>query len=374
MILSVLLQGAGTTAFAEGTVKQVDAQITNLMIQNLSGQTVNSMWYTDKFYLAIDWDASTKGADLHEDDHFDITLPDKMVFPSDGASVDFNIYGSDSITVIGKAHVTLGSENKGETVRIMFTDWVEGKENVKGNIRLSAQFDRTQVTLDEENYFSVSVSGQVTPVTSTITVVGSKKLNPEFVGKWRSSTSSLDQAAWWVCINRQESNLTNMVISDNLGEGTSSEIYIADSFKLERVEMNSFGNITTVYEGIDLINKLTITLNRKSFTIDLGATNGNQFYLSCCTTYTSGTTLHNNVTLTSNEQSVTKPAMHISADLDSSGTGTLANKIKLTKVDAEDNSITLPDTVFLKSQDQMEALLNSPLVLMEQLLPVRLFL
>lgn len=321
------------------------ATVTNFTIQNLNGQTVNKVFWTDNFYLAMDWDASTNGADLHEGDYFDITLPDEMVFPSDSASVDFNIYGDDGTTVIAKTHVTPGADNKGGTVRVTFTDWVEGKENVKGNIRLSAKFDREQVTTDEENTFQISVNGQVVPV--TVTVTGPKPLNPEILLKWGQSTSvSKEQAEWWVRINHQKSNLSNAVISDHLSQGTGSETYIADSFRLTRVEMDSYGNVSTAYETVDLTDKLSIASDKKSFTLTLGDLNGDQYRLCYRTTYTPGTTLHNNMTLTSTEQSKTVSATHISANSGGSGTGMLANKIKLTKIDADDNSIVLKDAVF----------------------------
>lgn len=345
MVFSVLFQGMSTTVFAEGTSKEVTATITSLKIQNLSGQTVDKVFWTDSFYLAMDWDASTNGAELHEGDYFDITLPDKMVFPSDSASVDFNIYGADGATVIGKAHVTPGAGNKGGTVRVTFTDWVEGKENVKGNIHLSARFDREQVTTGEENSFSISVGGQVVPV--TVTVTGPKELDHEILAKWgQSASNSKEQAEWWVRINHQKSTLSNVVISDHLTEGTGSETYIADSFRLTRIEMDSYGNTTTTYETIDLTGKLNISSDKKSFTLNLGNANGQQYRLVYRTTYTPGTTLRNNVTLNSTEQSKTTTSTHISANSGGSGSGTLANKIKLTKVDADDNSITLANAVF----------------------------
>lgn len=135
----------------------------------------------------MDCDASTNGTDLHEGDYFDVTLPEELVFPSDSAATDFNIYGSDGSTVIGKAHVTPGAGNKGRKVRVTFTGWVEGKENVKGNIRLSARFDREKVTTGEENSFSISVGGQVVSV--TVMVTGPKELENEILAKWGQSAS-----------------------------------------------------------------------------------------------------------------------------------------------------------------------------------------
>ncbi|RVU96621.1 Cna B-type domain-containing protein [Coriobacteriales bacterium OH1046] len=336
-----------------GTPKEVPATVTSLTIQNLNGQDVNKVFWTDSFYLAMDWDASSSGADLHEGDYFDITLPNEMKFPSDSASVDFNIYGDDGTTVIATAHVDPGTT--GGTVRVTFTDWVEGKENVRGNIRLAARFDREQITLDEVNTFQIAVGSAVVPV--SVTVVGPKQLDDEILAKWGQSTSDENQAEWWVRINHKKANVTNVAVSDHLSEGTGSETYIADSFRLIRVAMDAYGNTVQAYETINLVNGATVagdkgsfTLNiaadGKFFTLNMGNVNGDQYRLVYRTTYTPGTRLRNNMELTSTEQTKTTTATHQSADSGGSGTGNLANKIKITKVDADNNTIVLAGAVF----------------------------
>ncbi len=165
-----------------GAPKEVPATITSFVIQDLNGSTVNEMFITNWFYLAMDWDASSSGADLHEGDYFDITLPDRMKFPSNSSAVDFNLYDEDGVTVIARAHVSPGPGDRGGSVRVTFTDWVEGKENVKGKIRLSAQFVQSQVDVGQPNTFQIQVGSQVVPVTVNIT--GPTDLQPEILGKW----------------------------------------------------------------------------------------------------------------------------------------------------------------------------------------------
>lgn len=321
LALGILVQGTGT-AFADGAAKQAEAHVTSLSIETMSGETVTSMWYTDRFFLIMDWDASANGATLCQGDYFDITLPDNMVFPADSASIDFAIYAPDGTTVMGDAHVSVGAGNKGGTVRITFNDWVEGKENVKGNIRLSSEFDGTTIILDQENTYSVAVDGRV--VSGNIQVTGPQPLDPEIVGKWSSTTASADEAAWWVRINHQKANLTGVVLSDSLSEGTGQETYLADSFELSRVEFNALGDtVLTVYEQIDLTDKLTLSADGKSFSIQLGDASGQQYYLTYRTTYTRGTTLRNQMTVHANELTETKSAIHVEADSAGTGTGNL---------------------------------------------------
>ena len=331
-----------------GTPKEVPATVTNLTIQNLSGATATEMWVTDQFYLAMDWDASQNGADLHEGDYFDITLPDQMRFPPDSVACDFNLYGPDGTTVIATAHVDPGTT--GGTVRITFTDWVEGKENVKGNIRLAARFDQTQVTVGEENTFQIQVGSEVVPV--TVTVTGPTELQDEILGKWGQGVDGAggvlipDLAEWHVRINHMKATRTNVVITDHLSEGTGNETYIADSFLLRRVEMSPTGGTVSTYETMNLVNGTTVTGDKgsftlniaadgRSFTLDMGDIDGDQYRLSYRTTYAPGTKLRNNMTLTSVEQTKTYSASHQSASSGGQGTGDLANKIKIVKVDTD---------------------------------------
>lgn len=330
---------------APAEARQVDATVTTLTIQSLSGTTVDHVYWSDTFYLAMDWDASSSGADLHKGDYFDITLPEKMYFPSDNAAANFDIHSEDG-TTIGRAHVTPGTDNKGGSVRITFTDWVEGKENVRGSLRLSARFDKTQITTGAENTFEISVSGQVVPV--TVLVNGPTALKPEILGKWgQSAGDNKHQAEWYIRINHQKMGLSNVVITDHLSGGEGTETYIADSFKLLRVEFDEYGDIKQNLGEVNISQKLEIADDGKSFTLNLGDIHTDQYRLRYRTTYTPGTTLRNNMKLSSTEQTKVVSASHISADSGGSGTGNLANKIKLIKVDADDQSLPLANAVFV---------------------------
>lgn len=326
--------------------KAVTATISDLRITHIDGTTATSASTYDTFYLAMNWDASQNGANLHAGDYFDITLPDNMRFPSDTSASDFDIVGSDGSTVIAKAHVTPGANDAGGTVRVTFTSWVEGKENVKGSIRLTSKFYESKLTINEDNTFNVTVNGVVTPL--TIKINGYPELHDEVLNKWGDKDgANAGQVQWSVRINHMKANLRNVVLTDHLSEGSGNETYLPDSFQLWRVTMDSTGGVLEWIEQIDLSDKLTVAPDNKSFTLNLGDVNGTQYRLSYKTTYTPGTTLKNNLTLSStNQESKTVSSSYHSADSGGSGGGTLANKIKLIKVDADDNSVTLANAVF----------------------------
>ncbi len=345
MVFSALFSSVNTTVFAEGAPREVQATVKNLTIKNLSGQTTDKVFWTDKFYLDMDWDASSNGATLKQGDYFDITLPNEMKFPAGSTESDFNIYGADGHTVIAKAHVTPGPGDKGGKVRVTFEKWVEGKENVKGHIRLTSQFDRDIVKKDEKNTFNITVNGKVTP--TTVEVVGPKKLpSDEMLAKWGQAGSNANEAEWWVRFNYQKAKLTNAVISDHLTGGAGTETYIPGSFRLRRVDYNNLGDDSHYYGDVDLTGKLQIAADGKSFTINLGQVNGEQYRLIYKTTYTPGTRLINNVKLSSDQKTTETHGSHISSTSGGSGTGNLANKIKLIKVDAENNTTPLANATF----------------------------
>lgn len=115
--------------------------------------------------------------------------------------------------------------------------------------------------------------------------------------------------------------------------------------------MDQYGNdIAGTSTPVDLTGKLTMSDNDQTFTINVGNINGEQYHLTYQSTYTEGTDLNNTLTLTSNGQTYDFDAHFTRAYSGGSGSGDLAHKIKLTKVDEDDNSITLANTVFTVTQ------------------------
>ncbi|CAM2812486.1 Cna B-type domain-containing protein [Slackia exigua] len=341
--------GALQTAFADGGVP-VNVNITKFQIQNLDKTEAHEIFISDRFYLAMDWDASAAGTNIHEGDYFDITLPDNMRFPSDTTARDFDLTDDDG-NVVAKAHVTPGPNDSGGKVHVTFTKAAENKYNVKGTMYLAAQFDKDKVTKDKENTFTVTVNSDVAGHSQTISdgvkVVGPKPVQDEYVSKWGQSVyGHADQAEWWARINHKKANLPNLVISDSLSGGNGDERYIADSFVLREVEFDEYGDTTKVIQTIDLSDKLQIAPDGRSFTINLGNVNGKQYRLIYKTTYNKGTNLKNNLTVDSSAVHKEFSASYKSSDSGGSAGGDLASKIKLTKVDGDDNSIPLKNAVF----------------------------
>ena len=357
MMFTILFQGAGLNVYAAGTPREVSARVTSFKILDRNKQEGVPIWFTDYFYLSMDWDASGNGTNLKEGDYFDITLPDKMKFAYDTDSPsDFDIKGPDGVTVIARAHITPGPGKLGGKVRVTFTNWVEGRENVKGNIFLASKFQYSSEQYDKNNTYDIVVNGQVKSVTVKMLgprIVSDDELLAKFgqkaiKGENDQNVVIEDQAEWYVRVNYRQAHLVNAVITDHLTGGAGNETYVPGSFKLYQVRFSNTGDIDEHEPRIlvDISNKLTIAPDKKTFTLNLGEVNGTQYRLVYKTTYTPGTKLINNVRITANNYDATTHGSHQSEDSGGTGTGNMANKIKLIKVDADDNSIVLKNAVF----------------------------
>ena len=352
MTLTAVIAWSKTNVIAEDGPKQVDATITNFRFMNLSKTNVGDIYYTDNFYFDLDWAANTTGATLKAGDYFTIDLPDTVMFSSDSSPIDFDIYDADgSGAVIAKAHITAGTN--GATAKVVFTNWVENRYNVNGNIQLSARFDLTKVPVNQSTSFTVSVNAGKSNATSSsgsVNVAGPQILTDESLNKFAwYDTENPHIANWEIRINHKKETLSNAIIHDTIVGST--EKILKDTIRLSTVQMDQYGNdIAGTSTPVDLTGKLTMSDNDQTFTINVGNVNGEQYRLTYQSTYTEGTNLNNKLTLTSVRQTYTFDAHFTRASSGGSGTGDLANKIKLTKVDEDDNTITLANAVFTVTQ------------------------
>ena len=352
MTLTALIGWSKTNVIAEDGPKQVDATITNFRFMNLSRTNVGDIYYTDNFYFDLDWAANTTGATLKEGDYFTIDLPDTVMFSSDSSPIDFDIYDTNGTgAVIAKAHITAGTN--GATAKVVFTNWVENRYNVKGNIQLSARFDLTRVPVNQSTSFTVSVNAGKSNTTSSsgsVNVAGPQVLTDEELNKFAwYDTENPHLANWEIRINHKKATLPNVTIHDTIVGST--ERILKDTIRLSKVQMDQYGNdIAGTSTPVDLTGKLTMSDNDQTFTINVGNVNGEQYRLTYQSTYTEGTNLNNKLTLASVDETYTFDARFSRASSGGSGSGSLANKIKLTKVDEDDNTITLANAVFTVTQ------------------------
>ena len=339
MALVMLFQGVNFNVYA-GSEKEVDLEIQNIVIKN-GGNPVNSMQVGDEFRIEMNWKAKAKAATINEGDYFIVKLPDNILIKNDAGNLNFSLTAPDG-SVMANAHVT-PKAGGGAEIKVTFTNYVNGRYDIKGTLGMNANFNKDKVTVNQKNNFDIEAGGKTTPFQFKVDGGPTGNSN-EVLHKYSFSAASINEAEWRVRINYKKANFPNAVVTDTL-VGTT-EKFVKESFRLYRVNYTSDLNENNRVR-IDLSDKIVFSNNDQTFTINLGNINGEQYKLEYRTTYTPGTDLRNNVKLTSNNNKVDEKFISFKKEAaGGTGVGILANKIKLVKVDAEDNTVVLANAVF----------------------------
>ena len=339
MALVMLFQGVNFNVYA-GSEKEVDLEIQNIVIKN-GGNPVNSMQVGDEFRIEMNWKAKAKAATINEGDYFIVKLPDNILIKNDAGNLNFSLTAPDG-SVMANAHVT-PKAGGGAEIKVTFTNYVNGRYDINGTLGMNANFNKDKVTVNQKNNFDIEAGGKTTPFQFKVDGGPTGNSN-EVLHKYSFGAESINEAEWRVRINYKKANFPNAVVTDTL-VGTT-EKFVKESFRLYRVNYTSDLKENNRVR-IDLSDKIVFSNNDQTFTINLGNINGEQYKLEYRTTYTPGTNLRNNVKLTSNNNKVDEKIISYKKEAaGGTGVGILANKIKLVKVDAEDNTVVLANAVF----------------------------
>ncbi len=339
MALVMLFQGVNFDVYA-GSEKEVDLEIQNIVIKN-GGNPVNSMQVGDEFRIEMNWKAKAKAATINEGDYFIVKLPDNILIKNDAGNLNFSLTAPDG-SVMANAHVT-PKAGGGAEIKVTFTNYVNGRYDINGTLGMNANFNKDKVTVNQKNNFDIEAGGKTTPFQFKVDGGPTGNSN-EVLHKYSFGAESINEAEWRVRINYKQANFPNAVVTDTL-VGTT-EKFVKESFRLYRVNYTSDLKENNRVR-IDLSDKIVFSNNDQTFTINLGNINGEQYKLEYRTTYTPGTNLRNNVKLTSNNNKVDEKFISFKKEAaGGTGVGILANKIKLVKVDAEDNTVVLANAVF----------------------------
>ena len=344
--------------FAEG-VDRVNTKITKFEIKDENGNPIppdHVHGYYNKFRLEMDWDASSYGKTLKEGDYFIVKLPNQFKFPTEGPTVDFNLYVPGTNTVIARAHVNSNGADGGGTVKVTFTNYVVNRENIKGNLFLDASFAHKNINAGGPNTIVVSINGVQTSV--TINIEKKPGLNNEIFAKWGAKVAGdVNKAKWTLRINHKKGHFSNVVIKDELfvssGKLPPSIHYLKETFVLKEVEMDKDGSVTNIkqtynYEQLKKYIKFLDNDTKFEFNLSamLGNTSGKQFSMEYNSTYIPQLKLKNKGSFTSTEESGSSSSYFLSAQAGGGGQGDLNQKIKIIKIDEEDNTKKLANAKF----------------------------
>lgn len=284
----------------------VPVQLTSFQVTNLEKQPVNSVGLHSKFYMNINWDAT--GQELHNGDSFDIELPTFLRFP-DSAATSFNLYTPDG-DVCAVAEVNPLTQ----TCHVTFTNYVEGKDNIKGSIWLATWIGEDNGLDHEELRIVQTSTGQV--ASFTVHTERPNVLTGEVIAKWGVADTDTDTIEWKVRLNVNQMNLTNVILEDSIEAGS----YVPGSFKLYRVHMDEYGAIDNSY-GWNPVQIDEPTINGSTFTLNLhnAMANGEQYFLIYRTT--KNPRIKNSITLYSAEKQASSVWTYVAADSGGNGNG-----------------------------------------------------
>lgn len=343
--------------------KELQVKITDFNVTNADGTVPPDGFIANQiFRLNFKWNASKNGNLLNEGDYFEIELPDKFKFPTGEENqnyYNFKIYADNGIDVVANAVVT-PQEPGGGKIRVTFTNYVNGKLNIRGEMHLTARWNQTRYPITGPVEHEVGVRLVTDPNTDLITTKIKLKpyIPPNYLTEviYKTAGGTLTGEGWvrWrIRVNAKQGNLTNVVIKDNLwaeAPGNPDGIeYVSDQFILYELSWNAGKNEFDEINGKNVSKQINISQDKRSFTYNMGNMNGKGYILHYRTTYKQGLLLKNRVELKSDKENP-EPAYGEFLDAQAGGGAlpedALKGRIKIIKVAADDDSIKLKGAKF----------------------------
>ena len=341
-------------------IDRVKTKITRFEIKHSNGNPISpgeELGYFWRYRLDMDWDANEYGSELKENDYFVITLPKQFKFPTSGPTIDFPLHAPDGQSIVANAHVNSNGKAGGGTVQVTFTKYVEGKDNIRGNLFLDATFAHQNINAGGSNTIVINIGGVSTSV--DINIGKKPTLQDEIFTKWGEKVDDNEnEARWTLRINHKKGKFSNLTISDRLfvnsGNLPPGIHYIPETFELGEVECDEYGAVKKVIKKYDyeaLKNYITLSENNTKFVFGfhkmLGNTEGKQFVMRYRSTYIPQLVLKNEAVFHSHEETKNVQSSFINSQSGGSGQGDLIQKIKIIKIDEDNHEIRLPNAEFL---------------------------
>ncbi|WP_462361356.1 Cna B-type domain-containing protein, partial [Parvimonas micra] len=274
-------------------------------------------------------------------------MPDKFRFIEDSSAIDFPIYGVDG-KVYGKGHLDVKKEGGG-TLRVTLNEKVENLYNVKGKVSMESVFNQDKIKDGEDNTLEIDINGK--KIKKKVHIKKPGKIDDEILAKWPNRISdNVNQVGWNVRFNVKGKNFKKVVFEDELtiSGGTFDGLhYIKDSFVLQKVKINEYGNITQIISEKNIGNEVEFSNNNTKFKYELGDINqGEQYFLTYKSTYKPNLTIKNRVKMLAQGESHESSSSYKNAISDGTIEGDLLGKIKIIKVDSENNQLLLKGAKF----------------------------
>lgn len=315
LFLLTLVAMVGLAVPALAATSPVATTITEFSLTNLNKEAITRVNTNSDFYIKVKWKVTQEDADVHSGDYLELELPTQLKFPStEGTS--FPIYAPDGAEM-GTANVTAGNPGR---VRITFNDWVENKSDIRGTLWLAAHMkagtpvgDQTLSVIDINTHFSSDLH---------ISAFTDGELTDENIAKWGVKTDH-NTVLWKVRLNNAGTTLHNVNLTDTI---ENSSTYVAGSFRIYRVMMDSKGNVLPTPGWVKITDSTTkpvIAEDGHSFAWDLSALpfdENNMYWIEYETTFSDH--IDNSITLTSTERTRSSAWSYVAANSGGRGNGT----------------------------------------------------
>ncbi|MGX7073803.1 Cna B-type domain-containing protein, partial [Falseniella ignava] len=342
MFLSVSI--SNKSVYADS--KEVSVTIKNFTITDSTGVIPpNGFTENTLFKLNYEWDASSHENTLREGDYFELELPNQFKFPKESSYCNFDLYAPNG-EVMAKAVVT-PKEPGGGKIRVTFTSYVNGKYGIKGDIHLTATWNKTTYPVEQEGEYDITIGSFHTK----IKVKPGSPFQPgnEVFNKTSGQTLTEEgNVRWRLIINGKKANLNNVLITDKLeveDPGSPEGIeYIANSFVLWELKYENGKWIEKELENVS--NKVVLSPDKRSFSYSVGDIPGKIYILRYQSTYREGLKLKNTAELQSTQTGKIVTNQFINAESGGGGQGNLTSKIKIVKIDKDNEEIKLKNAKF----------------------------
>ena len=400
-ILFMLGSGNNNHALAQGNPQGgrdvtdgTKIKITNFKIfRRGTSEEVNTYITTRTGYeFQFDWDASAYGTTLKKGDYFTVKLPDAMNVDTSQTNKELDIKNEED-KVIAKAVIT-GANDGGGNIKFTFTEVVDNLANIKGNFRMAFVLNENKVKLNEKNVLTVTVGVTNHPIVEGgILVKPAGKQDPtEDLGKWvwdrvlkdfyngteRQYITDPDAIAaikkgssrWLLRVNVKGANLKNVVVSDKLhGDELGYVKIIPGTFVMHEGVADQNGSATEIKNEKNISAQVNLAPDRKSFTYNLGNTEGKTYFITYYTSFPEGSMIKvtNKAQITHEVgKSEEKTSKFLEAIAGGSAIGDNASRILITKVDADNTAIKLAKAKFKLYNENKQPVLGTdgqPIVL-----------
>lgn len=290
-------------------------KITNFKIFRTNETTeVEKLSLRTGYDLQFDWDATAYGTTLKEGDYFTVGVPKQMNIDRGQAGKTLSIKDGEG-NLVATAVITR-FEDGGGHIKFTFTNFVNTHGNIKGNFKMSFILNETHTKANEKNNLVMTIDKTTIPIKpGGIEVVPSGTQNPtEILGKWAVSQvlTTLYQGGehlvikdpevleeigkgatrWLLRINVKKDNLSNAVISDQLhGEELGNITMIPGTFALFEGDVDENGSAINTKNYKNISNDVQLSLDKRSFSYNLGNVQGKTYFLVYYTTYEDGSKL-----------------------------------------------------------------------------------